>query len=46
MILSDREIQAVLRLGLILIKPEPDPSLFSSTTADLTLQDTLVRASW
>ena len=43
MILSDREIQAALKLGLILIEPEPEPSLFSSTSLDLTLKGTLLR---
>jgi dCTP deaminase len=44
MILSDREIQAALKLGLILIEPELDPSLFSSTSLDLTPHGTLL--SW
>jgi dCTP deaminase len=44
MILSDREIQAALRAGLILIEPETDPSSFSSTSLDLTLHGSLL--SW
>jgi len=43
MILSDREIQAALKLRLILIEPEPDRSLFSSTSLDLSLEGTLLR---
>ncbi len=37
MILSDREIHSVLKAGLILIEPPPDPSFYSFTSLDLTL---------
>jgi dCTP deaminase len=43
MILSDREIQAALKLSLILIEPNPDPGLYSSTSLDLSLDGTLLR---
>jgi dCTP deaminase len=42
MILSDREIQSVLKAGLILIEPPPDPSFYSSTSLDLTLHGALL----
>jgi deoxycytidine triphosphate deaminase len=35
MILSDREIQAALELGQILIEPKLDPSVFSSTSLEI-----------
>jgi len=37
MVLTDREIQAALNNGQIVITPRPDPSCFSSTSVDLTL---------
>ncbi|MHB1787781.1 MAG: dCTP deaminase [Acidimicrobiales bacterium] len=43
MILSDREIQAALREGVILIDPAPAETLFSSTALDLTLDGVLLR---
>ena len=43
MILSDREMQAAIRDGIILIDPEPDESLFTSTALDLTLDAVLLR---
>ncbi len=43
MILSDREIQAALREGVILIAPAPAETLFSSTALDLTLDGVLLR---
>jgi dCTP deaminase len=42
MILSDREIQSVLKAGLILIEPPPDPSFYASTSLDLTLHGALL----
>jgi dCTP deaminase len=41
MILTDREIQIALRRQAILIKPEPADDLYSSTSVDLTLDQTL-----
>jgi dCTP deaminase len=43
MILSDHEIQAAIELGLLLIEPKPDLSVFSSTTLDLTLDSVVLR---
>jgi dCTP deaminase len=43
MILSDREMQAALQDGIILIDPRPDESLFTSTALDLTLDAVLLR---
>ena len=43
MILSDREMQAALRDGIILIDPKPDESLYTSTALDLTLDSVLLR---
>ena len=43
MFLSDRELQAALKLGLILIEPDPDPGLYSSTALDLSLDGSLLR---
>lgn len=43
MILCDREIEAALRLGHIIIDPDPSPSHFSSTAIDLTLDSVLMR---
>jgi dCTP deaminase len=43
MILSDHEIQAAMELGLLLIEPRPDPSAFSSTALDLTLDGVVLR---
>jgi dCTP deaminase len=43
MILSDHEIQAAIELGLLLIEPEPDLSVFSSTALDLTLDSVVLR---
>jgi deoxycytidine triphosphate deaminase len=43
MILSDREIQAAIRDRIILIDPEPDESLYTSTALDLTLDSVLLR---
>jgi len=37
MILTDREIKACLEHGLIDVEPAPDPSAYSSTSLDLTL---------
>ncbi len=37
MILSDREIEAILTHGLIRIHPVPDRKLWTSTAIDLTL---------
>jgi dCTP deaminase len=42
-ILSDHEIQAAIRDRIILIDPEPDASLYSSTALDLTLDEVLLR---
>jgi dCTP deaminase len=39
MILTDREIQAFLASQQIIIKPDPPPSAFSSTSLDLTLDE-------
>ncbi len=43
MILSDHEIQAAIELGLLLIEPRPDLSLYSSTALDLTLDSVVLR---
>jgi hypothetical protein len=43
MILSDHEIQAAIELGLLLIDPKPDLSVFSSTALDLTLDSVVLR---
>jgi dCTP deaminase len=43
MILSDHEIQAAIELGLLLIDPRPDLSVFSSTALDLTLDRVVLR---
>ena len=37
MILSDHEIQEAMEFGLLLIEPPPDPSVFSSTAPNLTI---------
>ena len=42
MILSDHEIQAAMELGLLLIEPRPEPSRFSSTALDLTLDGVIL----
>ena len=39
MILSDREIRAVLARGAVGIRPEPPPAAWSSTAVDLTLAE-------
>ena len=39
MILTDREIKACLEHKLIDVEPAPDPSAYSSTSLDLTLDD-------
>lgn len=39
MILSDREMRAVLARGAVGIQPEPPPSAWSSTAVDLTLAE-------
>lgn len=41
MILSDREINAAIERGLIVIKPLPDRQLWTSTAVDLTLDKTI-----
>jgi hypothetical protein len=43
MILSDREVQAAIRDGIILIDPQPEEGLYSSTALDLTLDSVLLR---
>ena len=37
MILTDREIQLAIESGQIVISPRPDPTVYSSTSVDLTL---------
>jgi deoxycytidine triphosphate deaminase len=39
MILTDREIQSFLASGQITITPDPQPSAYSSTSLDLTLDE-------
>ena len=41
MILTDREIRLSIREGLIVIDPPPQPPAYSSTSLDLTLDETL-----
>lgn len=41
MILTDREIRLSVQEGLIVIDPPPGPSAYSSTSLDLTLDETL-----
>jgi dCTP deaminase len=43
MILSDREIEAAIRQGMLTIDPVPGGHLWTSTAVDLTLDATLVR---
>lgn len=43
MILSDREIDALIRDGRILIDPVPEKQLWTSTAVDLTLDKVLLR---
>jgi dCTP deaminase len=43
MILCDREIEALMRQGLIRISPEPPKDLWTSTAIDLTLHRMLLR---
>jgi dCTP deaminase len=43
MILSDHEIQAALDLGMLVVEPKPDASMFSSTALDLTLDGVVLR---
>ena len=43
MILSDREIGAAIRQGMLTIEPVPEEHLWTSTAVDLTLDATLVR---
>jgi deoxycytidine triphosphate deaminase len=42
-ILCDREIQALLEDGAVLIEPVPEKKLWTSTAIDLTLHNILVR---
>jgi dCTP deaminase len=42
-ILCDREIQALLEDGVVLIEPVPEKKLWTSTAIDLTLHNILVR---
>jgi dCTP deaminase len=41
MILTDREMQIALEHELIVIDPKPDDQAYSSTSVDLTLDETL-----
>ncbi|WEX91701.1 dCTP deaminase (plasmid) [Sinorhizobium garamanticum] len=41
MILTDREIQIAIQTGAIIVDPDPDLSLYSSTSLDLTLDGRL-----
>lgn len=43
MILSDREIEAAIKLGYLIIDPSPGEDRFTSTAIDLTLDRTLLR---
>ena len=43
MILCDREIQAAIRDGIILIDPLPDEAWYTSTALDLTLAEVVLR---
>jgi dCTP deaminase len=42
-ILTDREIKLAIRFQRIIIDPQPDDSLFSATSVDLTLHDSVRR---